>query len=181
MLIKHKGKRVLGVDHSTMKFAYSLCVDGKIEYWGEIDLEGSTAFDRIGDLHNKLIKYFENEKIDKLVIEKTTRVNSQSVALKMGMVAGVIIGYFAAKGVSCDELAAISWQAATAKPTLTKIEKAKLKKDNPGRSVSWLTGEARKIRKQRIIDWVYANHGINAPSDAADAICVSLVASERIG
>lgn len=180
LLDRKKGKRILGIDHSTQTLAFSLCVDGKIEYWGEIPLVGKDVFERLGDLHKKLATRFEFEKIDIVAIEKTTRVNSMDVAIKMGFVAGCIMGYFSARNIKICEIAAISWQAGTSKPTFTRAEMANFKKNVPGKSASWYKGEARKIRKQRIIDWVAGTFKIDAPSDAADAISLSFHAYQKL-
>lgn len=175
------GKRVLGVDHSSQVLAFSMCVDGKIEYWEEIKLTGKNVYERVGDLFNKLRDRFDSEVIDIVVIEKTARVNSLDTAIKMGFVAGCIIGYFASKNIQIFECPALSWQAFTAKPTLSKMDKIVLQRDNPGRAKSWYTNEGRKIRKQRIMDWVKSTFGIEAPSDASDAICISYYGSMKIG
>jgi len=170
----------LGIDHSTQTLAFCLSIDGVPEYWEEISLKGSTAFERVGDLYGKLAARFDNEQVDILVIEKTARVNSLDTAIKLGFVAGVIIGYFANKKVKVFEAPALSWQAATAKPTLSKADKLALRAANPKRSKSWYSNEERKIRKQRIIDWVYENFGMLVPSDCADAICISVYGSRKL-
>jgi Holliday junction resolvasome RuvABC endonuclease subunit len=175
-----KGKRILGIDHSTVCLAYSLCVDGEIEYWKEVPLVGKDVFERLGDLNLKLQQIFENESIDIIAIEKTARVNSLDTAIKLGFVAGTIISYFSSRGIKVFEVPALSWQAATCKPTVTRIEMAAFKKKNPGKSVSWYRSEARKIRKQRIMDWVNKTFNIDAPSDASDAISISYYAFKKL-
>lgn len=175
------GKRVLGIDHSSQILAFSMCVDGNIEYWEEINLVGKNVFERVGDLNNKLKARFDDQLVDVVVIEKTARVNSLDTAIKMGFVAGCIIGYFAGQGIQIVECPALSWQAYTAKPTLSKLDKIVMQRDNPGKTKSWYTNEARKIRKQRIRDWVSKTFGIDAPSDASDAICISYYGSKKIG
>jgi|SRR5215203_4665409 len=179
MLLNRVGRRTIGIDHSTNVFAYSVFVGTKLERWEEIPLVGSTVYERLGDLHIKLASRFENENIDSVVIEKTACVNNTSVTIKLGMVAGVIIGYFQARGIKCQEILSITWQGATCKPTLTKAERLVLKRDNPGHPASWYTNEARKIRKKRIIDWVTENYGVVAPSDASDAISIGHFASRK--
>lgn len=179
MLLNRIGKRIIGIDHSSNVFAYSIFVGTKLEHWEEIPLVGSTIFDRLGDLHNKLISRFEGEAIEAVIIEKTAFVNNKEVAIKLGMVAGVIIGFFSARGIKCQEILSITWQGATCKPTLTKAERLVLKRDNPGHPASWYTNEARKIRKQRIMDWVTENYGVVAPSDASDAISIGHFASRK--
>lgn len=182
MLLKRnkRGKRVLGVDHSTQTLAFCLSVDGVPEYWEEIPLAGATVYERMGDLYNKLKLRFDSEEIDVLVIEKTVHVNSRDTVVKLAMIAGCIIGYFSGKGTRVFEVAALTWQAATAKPTLTKAEQSALKLGNPGRLKSWYTNEARKIRKQRIIDWVEAQFNIKVPSDCADSICIAYYGSCKL-
>jgi hypothetical protein len=175
-----KGKRVLGIDHSTTTLAFCLSVDGVPEYWEEIPLLGSNVYARIGDLVNKLAARFDSEDINTLVIEKTVQVNSRDTVVKLAMIAGAIIGYFEARGIQAYEVSALTWQAATAKPTLTKAEQAALKLANPGRAKSWYSNEARKIRKQRIIDWVANTFGINVPSDCADSICIAYYGSSKL-
>lgn len=171
----------MGVDHSTQTLAFCLFVDGVPEYWEEIPLLGSTVYARIGDLVNKLSARFDSEDINTLVIEKTVHVNSRDTVVKLAMIAGAIIGYFEARGVKAYEVPALTWQAATAKPTLTRAEQAALKLANPGRAKSWYANEARKIRKQRIMDWVEAQFGMKVPSDCADSICISFYGSIKLG
>jgi hypothetical protein len=175
-----KGKRVLGIDHSTQILAFCLSVDGVPEYWDEIPLVGKNVYAKIGDLHQKLKARFDLEDIDALVIEKTVQVNSRDTVVKLAMIAGCIIGYFQARGIESREVAALTWQAATARPTLSRPEQLQLKIDNPGRTKSWYQNEARKIRKQRIIDWVAAKFNINVPSDCADSICISYYGSLKL-
>jgi hypothetical protein len=175
-----KGKRVLGVDHSTQTLAFCLSVDGIPEYWEEIPLVGSTVYERVGDLNSKLKARFDAESIDYLVIEKTVQVNSRDTVVKLAMIAGCIIGYFGGRGIKVFEVPALTWQAATAKPTLTKAEQGALKLANPGRLKSWYANEARKIRKQRIIDWVEMQFGIKVPSDCADSICIAYYGSNKL-
>lgn len=170
----------MGIDHSTTTLAFCLAVDGKPEYWEEIPLVGSTVYARLGSLRKALEKRFEDEVIDVLAIEKTVQVNSRDTVVKLAMIAGEIIGYFSAKDTRVFEIPATTWQAATAKPTLTKTEQAALKLANPGRVKSWYANEARKIRKQRIIDWVTITFGITVPSDCADSICIAHYGSSKL-
>lgn len=169
----------MGIDHSTTTFAFCFSKDGIPESWGEIPLKGATVYERLGDLCQKL-EQFESEKIDHLVIEKTVHVNSRDTVVKLAMIAGLIIGYFSSLGIKVNEVPAVTWQAATAKPTLSKIEKLQLRISNPGRTRSWYSNEERKIRKQRIIDWVEQQFGIKVPSDAADSICISVYGGTKI-
>jgi len=178
--VKKNGQRVLGIDHSTNTLAFCISEDGKVKDWGEIPLVGNNVFERMGDLHYKLKYHFGNTTANVLCIEKTVQVNSRDTVVKLAMIAGVIIGFFAEYGLKVHEVPALTWQSATAKPTLTSPEQAKLKLENPGRTKSWYSNEARKIRKQRIIDWVETNYGIIAPSDAADAICISLYGGSKL-
>lgn len=171
---------MLGIDHSTQTLAFCLAVDGKPEYWEEIPLIGSTVYDRLGSLRKALEKRFANEAIDVLAIEKTVQVNSRDTVVKLAMIAGEIIGYFSARDTKVFEVPATTWQAATAKPTLTRAEQAVLKLANPGRVKSWYANEARKIRKQRIIDWVASTFGITVASDCADSICIAYYGSLKI-
>jgi hypothetical protein len=157
-----------------------LSVDGVPEYWEEIPLLGSNVYARIGDLVNKLAARFDSEDINTLVIEKTVQVNSRDTVVKLAMIAGAIIGYFEARGIQAYEVSALTWQAATAKPTLTKAEQAALKLANPGRAKSWYSNEARKIRKQRIMDWVEAQFGMKVASDCADSICIAYYGSNKL-
>jgi hypothetical protein len=175
-----KGKRVLGIDHSTTTLAFCLSVNGVPEYWEEIPLLGINVYARIGDLVNKLAARFDSEVINTLVIEKTVQVNSRDTVVKLAMIAGAIIGYFEARGIKAYEVSALTWQAATAKPTLTKAEQAALKLANPGRAKSWYSNEARKIRKQRIMDWVEKQFGMKVASDCADSICISYYGSCKL-
>lgn len=175
-----KSKRVLGVDHSTQTLAFCLSVDGVPEYWEEIDLKGENVYARLGDLRKKIEQRFDRESVDVLVIEKTVQVNSRDTVVKMAMIAGEIISYFSAKEIKIYEVPALTWQAATAKPTLTKTEQLQLKLKNPGRTKSWYASEARKIRKQRIIDWVETKFGMRVQSDCADSICISVYGGSKL-
>jgi len=170
----------LGIDHSTQTLAFCMSIDGVPQYWEEIPLAGSTVYARLGALRKALEKRFANEDIDVLVIEKTVQVNSRDTVVKLAMIAGEIIGYFAARDVKVFEVPATTWQAATAKPTLTRAEMAAIKVATPGRVKSWYANEARKIRKQRIIDWVTKNFGITVASDCADSICIAYYGSCKL-
>ena len=84
-------------------------------------------------------------------------------------------------GAEVVEVPPITWQTYYGVPNLKTAEKAKIAKDNPGRSKSWLQNEGRRIRKQRILEKSREFFKIESNSDnIGDAIGVAFYAANKL-
>lgn len=169
------GKSVMGIDTSTKSLAYCVYNEGgRPVEWGEVFFGGKSLTDRI-ITGAAVIRELRTAKgkfdVDHVYAEQVVYVNNRSAVISLAYSLGMIIS--AIGNLNVTQVTPISWQSATGNPLLTKAEKDQIKKDNPGRSASWLSGKRREIRKQRTIDWVYTTWGITVESDnVADAFGV---------
>jgi Holliday junction resolvasome RuvABC endonuclease subunit len=171
----------MGIDASTNSLAFCIMREGLPEKWGEITFTGTTVYDRMLDARLKVRSLVKEFDISYVAIEKVVRVNSVAVAIKMSFVVGQIIGELVEAGARVEEVYPITWQSYIGNNNFTRAETAQLKKDNPGRSPSWLKAEKRRIRKQRTMDHFNSKHGINLTSDnVGDSFGLAWYASKEL-
>ena len=169
------GKSVMGIDTSTKSLAYCIySPEGRPVEWGEVFFGGTSLTDRIVT-GAQVIRELREKKgkfdVDVISVEQTVLVNNRSVVISMAYSLGMIMG--ALGNLNIVQHVPIAWQSAIGNGLLTKAEKDQIKKDNPGKSASWLSNKRREVRKQRTIDWVYTKWGITVESDnVADAFGV---------
>lgn len=169
------GKSVMGIDTSTKSLAYCIySEEGRPVEWGEIFFGGTSLTDRIvtgSQVIRELRTVHNRFDVDVVACEQTIFVQNKSVVISMAYSLGMILS--SVGNMNIVQYTPISWQSALGNNLLTKAEKEQIKKDNPGRSTSWLSTKRREIRKQRTIDWVYTKWGITVESDnVADAFGV---------
>jgi len=181
LLAKRTDTNVLGIDCSTNSVAYALMNNGKLEDYGEIEFLGSDVYERLGYAYAMMHQASSTfERANYVAIEKTITVKSPATAVKMGYVAGVVMGSILFHTTAVvKEVAPISWQSAIGNKSLSVAEKAQIRKDNPGHKPSWYQNKGRLLRKQRTIDWAQKTFGIIITSDnVADAIGIAWFASQ---
>ena len=169
------GKSVMGIDTSTKSLAYCIySEEGRPVEWGEVFFGGTSLTDRVvtgAQVINSLRHDHGMFDTDAVAAEATVMVNNRSVVISMAYALGMIMG--ALGNINVSQFPPISWQSSIGNNLLTKAEKDQIKKDNPGKSASWLSNKRREVRKQRTIDWVYTKWGITVESDnVADAFGV---------
>lgn len=170
---KKKTKRIIGIDNSTQSIAYCIFNGTVPETWGEIHFAGNNTFERLPNVRKELEVFTRDLEVDVIGIEKTTRVNSQQTAILLAMAAGVVISFFAEKG-KVIEVPALTWQSKTSSPSLSKFEREKFKRENPGKTASWYKNQFRLESKKRTIQWVKNTYGVELQSDnIADAFALA--------
>lgn len=178
MSIFWKNKRpVMGIDCSTNSLAFSVFEGTNLIRFGEIFFKGSTVFHRAADARKKMEALTKEFDVSFVAIEKTIFARSIDTAIKMAYVAGTVISCLV-ENAEVIEIAPISWQSGIGNPNLTKVEKAKIKADFPGKSKTWYQTKGREIRKNRTKAWVSKEFGLDIESDnVTDAIGVGYYCS----
>lgn len=175
-------KPIMGLDCSTNSLAFSVFKDSKLIKYGEIFFKGDTVFHRAADARKKVEALANQFDVSFVAIEKTIFAKSIDTAIKMAYVAGTVISCLVENHAEVIEIAPISWQTGIGNPNLTSSEKAKLKKDFPGKSKTWYQTKSREIRKQKTKDWVKTKFGLDIESDnVTDAIGIGFFCAEKEG
>lgn len=175
-LIKTKApKNICAIDASTNSIAFSVFHGKDLAYFGKVNFEGKTAYEKVIDASRKLKEFFNiYGDFDSIVIEHTVFINSPKTAADLALVQGAILGAAAANGVNkIGSVSPMTWQNFIGNKRLTTMEKQEIVKDNPGKSTSWLKAQEREIRKQRTIRFVNVQYDkITTDNDIADAIAI---------
>lgn len=175
-LIKTKSpKHICAIDASTNSIAFSVFYDKDLAYFGKINFEGKTAYEKVIDASRKLEAFFGlYADFDSVVIEHTVFINSPKTAADLALVQGAILGAAALNGVvNIGSVSPMTWQNFIGNKRLTTMEKQDIVKDNPGKSTSWLKSQEREIRKQRTIRFVSVQYDkVTTDNDIADAIAI---------
>jgi len=166
--------RVLGLDVSTKSIAFAVIEDGKLKRYGKLYIEGDGIWQRAADANRKTYTLLKMIKPTHASIEGAVYVNNRSVVIKLSYIYGAIAGVVGATGHSMTEVTPIAWMSFIGSPKNTKDRKESLKREFPGKSKSWLSGESRRRRKQFTIDWVKQQFSVDVDDDdVADAIGVA--------
>jgi len=149
-LVKTKASRVLGIDASTNSVAFCLLENNKPIKWGKINITGNDIF-----------------------------VRSPDAVIKLSYVYGVVIAELMSTGASVITISPSSWQAHIGNKNPTKIEKDRLRKENPGYADSWYKSKMREIRKQRTVDYFNKKYDLKLDDfDVADSFGIAYYANE---
>ena len=177
---KNNSKRVMGIDASTHTIAYCI-FDGETPVeWGEINFDGGDVYQRILDAKKKVRALRKHFNTDFVVLEAAVMVRSANTGLKMAYIFGAIMGELLENGAEVLEVHPITWQSYLGNKNFTKVEKEKVKSDNPGRSENWIKYKIREIRNQKTIDFV-KSIGVDTTSDnVADAAGIAWYATKNM-
>ncbi len=100
-------------------------------------------------------------------------VRNKQVAISLAMFVGCIIGNLCYYGGQVQKIAPLEWQNGISNKTFSRIEKATFKKENPGKTLSWINSEIRRKRKQFTMDLVNLEYNINViDDDCGDAVAI---------
>jgi Holliday junction resolvasome RuvABC endonuclease subunit len=168
-------KNVCAIDASTNSIAFSVFHGKDLAYFGKVNFEGKTAYEKVIDASRKLKEFFNlYGDFDSIVIEHTVFINSPKTAADLALVQGAILGAAAINGVTrIGSVSPMTWQNFIGNKRLTPMEKQEILKDNPGKSTSWLKSQEREIRKQRTIRFVNVQYDkTTTDNDIADAIAI---------
>lgn len=173
-LIKTKANRVLGIDASTNSVAFCLMENDKPLKWGKIEFTGSDIYEKIYDAKVKMHAMLDELKSDYIAVEGAVLVRSPDAVIKLSYVYGVVIAELMSTGASVITISPTSWQAYIGNKNPTKMEKDKLRFENPGYADSWYKNKMRQIRKQRTVDYFNKKYGLELNDfDVADAFGIA--------
>jgi len=180
-LAKIQENRVLGIDASTRSVAFCLFDNKTPIKWGEVFFDGGDVYERILDAKKKVHAIAKTFPSDFVALEAAVMVRSANTGLKMAYVFGAIMGELIADGRRVVEVHPLKWQGAIGNPNLSKLEKQKIKLENPGKSENWYKNKGREFRKNRTKDFVKNNYNIVLESDnVADAFGIAYFASTAL-
>lgn len=167
-----KPRTICSIDASTNSLAFAIFVDEKLKVFGKINFKGNTTYGKVKDAARKTFALFKKFNIDSIVIEHTVYMNSPKTAADLALVQGAILGAAGMLGIKVGgSINPITWQVFIGNGKLTKEEKLKLRKENPGKSESWYKNFERDFRKSRTIKVTNIEYDINnTDHDVADAI-----------
>lgn len=172
-----RGNSVVGLDCSTKSIAFCQMRNGIPRNWGEINLVGATAFERILDA--KLKSASLGLKADVVAMESAIYVNNMKASISLAYVYGAVLGELMTKNSCVYGLEPLKWQAHIGNKLWTKAQKANLMLENPQKPKTWYKTEVYRRRKQYTIDWVEKTYGIKLESDnVADAFGLAHYASD---
>lgn len=173
-LVKTKAHRVLGIDASTNSIAFCLMENDRPLKWGKIELVGSDIYQKIYDAKIKMSAMIDELKSDYIVVEGAVLVRSPDAVIKLSYVYGVVIAELMSSGASVITISPTSWQAYIGNKNPTKMEKDKLRFENPGHADSWYKNKMREIRKQRTVDYFNKKYSLQINDfDVADAFGIA--------
>ena len=173
-LVKTKAYRVLGIDASTNSVAFCLMENDKPIKWGKIEFAGADIYEKIYDAKVKMNAMLNELKSDYIAVEGAILVRSPDAVIKLSYVYGVVIAELMSTGAKVITISPSSWQAYIGNKNPTKIEKDKLKLENPGYADSWYKNKMRQIRKQRTVDYFNKMYSLNLSDfDVADSFGIA--------
>lgn len=180
-LSKSNASTVIGIDASTGSVAFCVLKGGKPYKYGKINLNGQDIYERIADARNKISSFSEVLKADYIAMEGAIMVKSADAVIKLSYVYGVVLAELMQYNAKVITVAPISWQSHIGNKNFTKMEKDKLRFENPGHVDSWYKNKMREIRKQRTVSWVKSKFGIDLDDyDVADSIGIAHYAYEKM-
>jgi Holliday junction resolvasome RuvABC endonuclease subunit len=168
-----KPTKILAIDASTTSLAFSVFDSKDLASFGKIKYSGITTYDKVIDACRKTKAFFDAYgPFDAIVIEHTVFMNSPKTAADLALVQGALLGAAGLTGVSViKSVAPITWQNYIGNKKLTKEEKLEIRKNNPGKSESWLKTHERNLRKQKTISYINIQYDrMVTDPDVADAI-----------
>lgn len=178
-------KKICSIDASTNSLAFAIFHDEKLIYFGKIKFSGINTYAKLRDAARKSVAFFEKfqGEIDSIVIEHTVFMNSPKTAADLALIQGALLGAAAQNNIKISgSINPITWQTFIGNGKLTKDEKFKIRKENPGKSESWYKTFEREFRKTRTIKVMNIEYDIaNDDNDVADAIGIGHYAINNWG
>jgi hypothetical protein len=157
------GENALGLDCSTKSIAFCYMEKGVPTRWGEVHLNGATAFERIYDAKCKAAAI--DLTADAVAIEAAIYVNNMKASISLAYVYGAVLGELMTDNSGVIAVEPLKWQSHIGNKLWTKAQKDKLFVDNPAKAKTWYKQEVYRRRKQYTLDWVKSEYGIDIDSD----------------
>lgn len=174
----------VGIDASTNSMAFAVYSNGTISLYGKVKFNGTTINEKLKDISTKTKAFFDTLPDGTIiVIEDTIYTNSHNTAAQLAKAQGALLaGAFLGGARESFSVSPIAWQSFIGTRLLTPVEKIKIKKDFPNKSVAWYKAKERDIRKHRTIDTVNKAYGFSiTDDDVADACGLTMYAVSNWG
>lgn len=176
---------IMGVDMSSKTIAYSLFCnqeEWKLKQRGKVEISGESTFEKCGDVVDKFSGLVKVLKPELIIFESSTYVNNNAVMKQLSMIFGAAAGAATRYGIEVVDIPPVTWQSYIGNPPNSKKYKKQFIDDNPGITDSKAKVMMREERKNRTIDFVVENIGVEPEDDdIADAICVGYYAVKNLG
>lgn len=172
---KQTNSRVIGLDLSTNAIAFSLFVDGKLVYWGKLNMTGPAHLRNMqANRYARWMKDFLQP--DLIVYESAVYIQNKKTVIALAYAFGAVVSSLTGPDTEVKQLTPTEWQAAIGNGPLTKAEKLEIRKATPDKSEVWYKDAGRQFRKQRTRKWVEKTYGIDIDDDdVTDAISIGHV------
>lgn len=146
-----RGKRLLAMDQATRVSGYSIFEDDRLIAYGVVEADTSQSmFDRIKYFNQWLEETIKSAEIDAVALERVQFQGNAKTLIDLARLLGSL-EQTAARGLGREPLGVLASQ---------------------WKSTCDVTGKYRKEQKKNAQLFVRNQYGINASSDAADAICI---------
>lgn len=183
-LKRKKRTRVMGIDCSTHSLAFAIFDGKKPHRCGEIMFNGSNLYERLHDAHQKVPALVKSGvlKADYVVFEGAIVVgNNVRTGLSLAYVFGAVIGALMEGDMEVVTVSPLIWQSYIGNKNLTKIEKDRIRRENPGKTDSWYKNAGRQIRKQKTLDFAKQHFQIPTNSDnVGDSVGIAWYAANHL-
>lgn len=171
----------MGIDASTQSIAFCIFDGQRPVKYGKVKLTGADVYERILDAKVKTRAILAEFDVDYIVIEAAVMVRSVSVAVKLAYVFGAIIGELMDSKTKVVTATPVQWQAFIENKNFTKVQRDKLKADNPGKKISWYRNQIREQRKQYTMDFFNTKFSVNIEdNDVGDAFGLAYYAVKKL-
>lgn len=157
------GQNAVGLDCSTKSIAFCYMESGVPKRWGEVHLNGASAFERIYDAKQKVAAL--DIKADAVAIEAAIYVNNMKASIALAYVYGAVLGELMTDNSGVVAVEPLKWQSHIGNKLWTKAQKDAMAAQNPGKAKTWYKQEVYRRRKQYTLDWVEREYGIHLDSD----------------
>lgn len=177
-----KAKRVVGLDLNSSKMAFSIFDDGSLVEFGEVQFPGANVFERLISANEIVSALRGRVDADKIVFEQAIYVNNQKTVVILAYMYGAIVSALAKRGNIVEAIGPTEWGKKIGNNGVSRADREKFKKNNPGKSKSWYDTQFREMRKQITKDWVESALGVdtsNLNDDICDAIAIGFTASSK--
>jgi Holliday junction resolvasome RuvABC endonuclease subunit len=163
------------IDMSTKFLAYALWNDAKLVRYGKVFPNGTYDL-AAASITAAVVETFKKDKIERVVYESAFLGKNVNVVKGLSKTTGAMLGGFYLLGVrDFQSVPPIVWQNGVGVGRTTKVKLDKLRKENPGRSVTWIKNRDRENRKQLVVDLVNQHYKLKLQyedNDLADAIAI---------
>ncbi len=179
--MKKSLSRFLALDCATTNTGFALFDSGRPVSHGKLFFEGKSEYDKAMCAAKEIYPLVKLWEVPVIVIESSFLGINPSVATNLAVSHGAVIGAAALAGVeSVASVVPIQWQMGIGNPRLTQEDKHAIMKAYPGKSASWYKKAGAVARKERTIQIVNDNLGINTrDNDVADALGIGLFVTQH--